>query len=117
MVSPECRSPGENSNPGAQTRRATRARRIARTASDLGWSAYHQRATHVAEYCSGAGALCLGRREHAGVEKHLIAMADETTVQCGPADRPFVCTELYAGNERAHRQVRLPGLEADVSAL
>jgi phosphoserine phosphatase RsbU/P len=59
----------------------------------------------------------LGGREHATVEGHLIAMADETTVQCGPADRPFVCTELYAGNERAHRLVRLPGLEADVSAL
>ena len=44
-------------------------------------------------------------------------MADETTVQCGPPESPFVCTELYAGNERAHRQVQLPGLEADVTAL
>lgn len=36
---------------------------------------------------------------------------------CGWSDgRPFGCAELYAGNERAHRQVRLPGLEGDVIA-
>ncbi|HLW80161.1 MAG TPA: SpoIIE family protein phosphatase, partial [Terriglobia bacterium] len=43
--------------------------------------------------------------------------ADPNSVQCGPPERPFVCTELYAGNERAHRQVKLPGLEGDVLAL
>lgn len=44
-------------------------------------------------------------------------MPGATTVQCGPPENPFVCTELYAGNERAQRQVRLPGLEAVVTAL
>jgi serine phosphatase RsbU (regulator of sigma subunit) len=31
--------------------------------------------------------------------------------------RPFGCMELWAGNERAHRQLELAGLEADVIAV
>ncbi|MGC0771789.1 MAG: PP2C family protein-serine/threonine phosphatase [Candidatus Acidiferrum sp.] len=33
------------------------------------------------------------------------------------AARPFGCVELWAGNERAHRSIELPGLEADVIAV
>lgn len=33
------------------------------------------------------------------------------------AARPFGCVELWAGNERAHRSLELPGLEADVIAI
>ncbi|HLZ51391.1 MAG TPA: PP2C family protein-serine/threonine phosphatase [Candidatus Acidoferrum sp.] len=33
------------------------------------------------------------------------------------AARPFGCVELWAGNERAHRSLELPGLEADVIAV
>src|ERR1700758_4054398 len=33
------------------------------------------------------------------------------------AIRPFGCMELWAGNERAHRQLELAGLEADVIAV
>jgi len=33
------------------------------------------------------------------------------------AGMPFGCVELWAGNERAHRHVALPGLESDVIAL
>jgi phosphoserine phosphatase RsbU/P len=43
---------------------------------------------------------------------------EEPIPDCGWRDgQPFSCTELYAGNERAHRHVRLPGLEGDVIAL
>lgn len=38
--------------------------------------------------------------------------------ECTPsALRPFGCSELWAGNERAHRSLELAGLEADVIAL
>ena len=33
------------------------------------------------------------------------------------ATRPFGCVELWAGNERAQRSLKLPGLEADVIAV
>jgi len=33
------------------------------------------------------------------------------------AARPFGCVELWAGNEKAHRSLELPGLEADVIAV
>ncbi len=32
-------------------------------------------------------------------------------------EQPFGCVELWAGNERVHRHVKLPGLEGDVIAV
>ncbi len=45
-------------------------------------------------------------------------MSSETHLDCQPAaEQPFGCVELWAGNERVHRHVDLPGLEGDVIAL
>jgi serine phosphatase RsbU (regulator of sigma subunit) len=41
----------------------------------------------------------------------------ETLACTTSAARPFGCVELWAGNERAHRSLELPGLEADVIAI
>jgi len=47
-----------------------------------------------------------------------MVMEDLANLACATSPgQPFGCTELYAGNERAHRHVSLPGLEGDVIAL
>ncbi len=45
-------------------------------------------------------------------------MAQEPKVECSfTVKRPFGCMELWAGNEKAHRQLDLAGLEGDVIAV
>jgi len=45
-------------------------------------------------------------------------MAPEQKVECTfTVKRPFGCMELWAGNEKAHRSIKLAGLQGDVIAL